>query len=48
MLNQQLHSIGGKGLFTKELDMALLNKEVISFLYVKWWQSLDRAMVITG
>lgn len=30
MLNQQLHDIGGKGLFTKELDVALLNNDVRS------------------
>ena len=29
ILNQALSEIGGKGLFTKELDVALLEKEVI-------------------
>ena len=31
ILNQALSEIGGKGLFTKELDEALLNKEVNNF-----------------
>ena len=28
MLNQPLADIGGKGLFTKEIDTALLNKDI--------------------
>ena len=36
MLNQQLHSIGGKGLFTKELDVALLSNEVGDCWLVCW------------
>jgi len=37
ILNQALSEIGGKGLFTKELDVALLDKSVSSTYMWKSW-----------
>jgi hydroxymethylbilane synthase len=37
ILNQALSEIGGKGLFTKELDVALLEKEVKYFSSSTIW-----------
>jgi hypothetical protein len=54
ILNQALSEIGGKGLFTKELDVALLDKSVsatrLSYARKRWvgFFSLSHLLLLRG